>query len=152
MKINKKILIPVFATAMGLSAIGGISGAVAWYQYNTKVTGSWMGVSTADGGVLQTGARTRRLDHRCGDEWRPHPLPGGADDGLFVRHRRGAAGVGDRRRFRQSARHRRQHLLRHDPRHRGGHLLRAVAVRLLPADPGIRDRALPAARGVGIAI
>jgi hypothetical protein len=53
MKINKKVLIPLFATAMGLSAIGGISGSVAWYQYNTKVSGSWMGVSTADGGVLQ---------------------------------------------------------------------------------------------------
>jgi hypothetical protein len=53
MKINKKVLIPLFATAMGLSAIGGISGSVAWYQYNTKVSGSWVGVSTADGGVLQ---------------------------------------------------------------------------------------------------
>lgn len=53
MKINKKVLIPVFATAMGLSVIGGVSGAVAWYQYNTKVSSSWIGVSTADGGVLQ---------------------------------------------------------------------------------------------------
>ena len=53
MKINKKVLIPVFATAMGLSVVGGISGAVAWYQYNTKVSASWMGVTTADGGVLQ---------------------------------------------------------------------------------------------------
>ena len=53
MKINKKVLIPVFATAMGLSVIGGISGAVAWYQYNTKVTASFMGVTSADGGVLQ---------------------------------------------------------------------------------------------------
>ena len=53
MKINKKVLIPVFATAMGLSVIGGVSGAVAWYQYNTKVQASFMGVTTADGGVLQ---------------------------------------------------------------------------------------------------
>ena len=53
MKISKKVLIPVFATAMGLSVIGGISGAVAWYQYNTKVTASFMGVTSADGGVLQ---------------------------------------------------------------------------------------------------
>ena len=52
MKINKKILIPVFATAMGLSAIGGISGAVAWYQYNTKAEASWVGASVADGGSL----------------------------------------------------------------------------------------------------
>lgn len=53
MKINKKLLIPVFATAMGLSVLGGISGAVAWYQYNTKVSASYMGITTADGGVLQ---------------------------------------------------------------------------------------------------
>ena len=53
MKISKKVLIPVFATAMGLSVIGGVSGAVAWYQYNTKVSTSWIGVTTADGGVLQ---------------------------------------------------------------------------------------------------
>lgn len=53
MKINKKVLIPLFATAMGLSAIGGISGSVAWYQYNTKVTSSWIGASMGDGGVLQ---------------------------------------------------------------------------------------------------
>ena len=52
MKINKKILIPVFATAMGLSVIGGVSGAVAWYQYNTKVEASWVGASVADGGTL----------------------------------------------------------------------------------------------------
>ena len=53
MKISKKVLIPVFATAMGLSVIGGVSGAVAWYQYNTKVSTSWIGVTSADGGVLQ---------------------------------------------------------------------------------------------------
>ena len=53
MKISKKVLIPVFATAMGLSVIGGVSGAVAWYQYNTKVSTSWVGVTSADGGVLQ---------------------------------------------------------------------------------------------------
>lgn len=55
MKINKKLLIPVFATAMGLSALGGIGGAVAWYQYNSKVTASYVGTSVADTGVLQIG-------------------------------------------------------------------------------------------------
>ena len=53
MKINKKILIPVFASAMGLSVIGGVGGAVAWYQYNSKVTTSFIGTSVADTGVLQ---------------------------------------------------------------------------------------------------
>ena len=55
MKINKKILIPVFATAMGLSVIGGITGAVAWYQYNSRVTASFVGTSVADTGVLEIG-------------------------------------------------------------------------------------------------
>lgn len=55
MKINKKVLIPVFATAMGLSVIGGVGGAVAWYQYNSKVTTSFIGTSVADTGVLQIG-------------------------------------------------------------------------------------------------
>ena len=55
MKINKKILIPVFATAMGLSVMGGIGGAVAWYQYNSKVSTSFIGTSVADTGVLQIG-------------------------------------------------------------------------------------------------
>ena len=55
MKLNKKVLIPVFATAMGLSVIGGITGAVAWYQYNSRVTTSFAGASVADTGVLQIG-------------------------------------------------------------------------------------------------
>ena len=64
MKINKKVLIPVFATAMGLSVIGGVGGAVAWYQYNSKVTTSYIGTSVADTGVLQIG-------HKVGNniEW-----------------------------------------------------------------------------------
>lgn len=53
MKINKKVLIPAFATALGLSVIGGVSGAVAWYQYNSKVTANFIGVSVEDKGVLQ---------------------------------------------------------------------------------------------------
>lgn len=55
MKINKKVLIPICATAMGLSTIGGIAGAVAWYQYNSKVTASFVGASVADTGILQIG-------------------------------------------------------------------------------------------------
>ena len=57
MKFNRKLLIPVFATAMGLSLIGGIGGTVAWYQYNSKVTASYVGASVADTGVLQIGVK-----------------------------------------------------------------------------------------------
>lgn len=55
MKLNKKVFIPVLSTALGLSVIGGITGAVAWYQYNSKVNTSFVGASVADTGVLQLG-------------------------------------------------------------------------------------------------
>lgn len=53
--MNKKIIIPLFSTIAGLSLIGGTSGAVAWYQYNTRVTTSFVGTSVADSGILQIG-------------------------------------------------------------------------------------------------
>ena len=66
MKISKKVLIPVFASAMGLAVIGGVSGSVAWYQYNSKVTTNFVGVSVEDKGVLQISedgsAWTRSID------------------------------------------------------------------------------------------
>ena len=62
MKINKKVLIPLFATAMGLSVVGGISGAVAWYQYNSRVSASFAGASVADTGVLQIGHLEKVFD------------------------------------------------------------------------------------------
>lgn len=77
MKINKKLLIPVFASAMGLSVIGGISGAVAWYQYNTKVSASYVGVTTADGGVLQIskdGSNWDRDVYFADDNAKLHPV------------------------------------------------------------------------------
>ena len=77
MKINKKLLVPVFATAMGLSVMGGIGGAVAWYQYNTKVSASYMGVTTADGGVLQVSSDDSHWDRDLyfgGEESKLHPV------------------------------------------------------------------------------
>ena len=53
MKMNKKIIIPLFATAIGLSLVGGATGAVAWYQFNSRVTASFVGSSVADTGILQ---------------------------------------------------------------------------------------------------
>lgn len=55
MKLNKKIAVPILSTAMGLSLIGGVGGAVAWYQYNSRVTASFVGSSVADSTVLQIG-------------------------------------------------------------------------------------------------
>lgn len=53
MKINKRIAIPLLSTVLGLAVIGGTSGAVAWYQYNTRANASFVGSSVADSGVLQ---------------------------------------------------------------------------------------------------
>ena len=53
MKMNKKVIIPLFATAIGLSLVGGTTGAVAWYQFNSRVTASFVGSSVADSGILQ---------------------------------------------------------------------------------------------------
>lgn len=55
--MNKKILIPAFATAMGLALIGGVGGSVAWYQYNTKVSASYVGASVAESGLLEIGTK-----------------------------------------------------------------------------------------------
>lgn len=62
MKLNKKIFIPVLSTAMGLSIIGGLTGAIAWYQYNSKVNTSFVGTSVADTGVLQLGHMEGMVD------------------------------------------------------------------------------------------
>lgn len=46
MKTNKKhIIIPALMMAVGLGLVGSISGTVAWYQYSTRVTTSYVGAS-----------------------------------------------------------------------------------------------------------
>lgn len=46
MKTNKKnIIIPALMMAVGLGLVGSISGTVAWYQYSTRVTTSYIGAS-----------------------------------------------------------------------------------------------------------
>lgn len=64
MKFNKKIAVPVLSTVMSLSLIGGVSGAVAWYQYNSRVSASFVGSSVANTSVLQIGT-----DGQNGIEW-----------------------------------------------------------------------------------
>ena len=55
MKLNKKIAVPFLSTVVGLSLIGGVGGAVAWYQYNSRVTASYIGTAVANSGILQIG-------------------------------------------------------------------------------------------------
>ena len=53
MKFNKKIVVTTLSTVMGLSIVGAISGTVAWYQYSTRATTSFVATSVANTGVLQ---------------------------------------------------------------------------------------------------
>lgn len=55
MKTSKKIIIPFFSTIVGLSLAAGVGGAFAWYQYNSRVSASFIGTSVADTGTLQIG-------------------------------------------------------------------------------------------------
>ena len=88
MKISKKVLIPVFATAMGLAVIGGVSGSVAWYQYNNKVTANFVGVSVTDKGVLQisesaSGSYVRSVDKTTDPKLKLKPVTfGDTADGV----------------------------------------------------------------------
>ncbi|MCR4911900.1 MAG: hypothetical protein K5925_05185 [Bacilli bacterium] len=56
MKISKKIIISSLSTALGVSLVGAISGTVAWYQYNTAVRTSLIGMNVAETGVLDISA------------------------------------------------------------------------------------------------
>ena len=55
MKMNKKLIVPFLSTVVGISMAAGIGGAVAWYQYNSQVTASFVGSSVADSTLLQIG-------------------------------------------------------------------------------------------------
>ena len=46
MKINKKnVIIPSLLTTISAALVGSIAGTVAWYQYNTRVSASYKGVT-----------------------------------------------------------------------------------------------------------
>lgn len=52
MKFNKKLIVASLSTALGLGIVGSITGTVAWYSYNTRVTTSIIGVSTGNSGSV----------------------------------------------------------------------------------------------------
>ena len=45
--ISKKLIISALSTGMGVSLVGAITGTVAWYQYSTRSTVSFVGTSLA---------------------------------------------------------------------------------------------------------
>ncbi len=58
MKTNKaKIIVPTLALAMAAALVGSISGTVAWYQYSTRATAAFVGV---------TAGTTRNLEAKVG--------------------------------------------------------------------------------------
>lgn len=62
-KTNKKVVIPALMTVISIGLIGSVSGTVAWYQYNTRVSASYYGASA--------GSVTENLKLRVGDgEWK----------------------------------------------------------------------------------
>ena len=52
-KVSKKLIVSSLASVMAVSLVGAVTGTVAWYQYNTRVTTSLIGLNVAETGVLQ---------------------------------------------------------------------------------------------------
>ena len=53
MKINKKIVVSSLSTVMAVSLVAGITGTIAWYQFNTRVSTTLIGTNVGRNGVLQ---------------------------------------------------------------------------------------------------
>ena len=53
MKISKKIIVSALSTTMALGFVAALTGTVAWYQFNTRVSTTLIGTNVADTGVLQ---------------------------------------------------------------------------------------------------
>lgn len=53
MKFSKKLIVSSLASVMAVSLVGAITGTVAWYQYNTRVTTSLIGFNAAETGILE---------------------------------------------------------------------------------------------------
>ena len=56
MNFSKKLIVSSLASVMAVSLVGAITGTVAWYQYNTRVTTSLIGMNVAETGILEISA------------------------------------------------------------------------------------------------
>lgn len=52
-KVSKKLIVSSLASVMAVSLVGAVTGTVAWYQYNTRVTASLIGMNVAETGILE---------------------------------------------------------------------------------------------------
>ena len=53
MKLSKKLIISSLSTTAALSFVAALSGTLAWYQYNTRVSTTIIGTNVAETGSLQ---------------------------------------------------------------------------------------------------
>ncbi|MCR4911899.1 MAG: hypothetical protein K5925_05180 [Bacilli bacterium] len=53
MKISKKLVVSSLSTAAALSFVAALSGTLAWFQYNTRVSTTVIGTGVAETGILQ---------------------------------------------------------------------------------------------------
>ena len=88
-KISKKLIVSTLSTVMGVSLVGAISGTVAWYQYSTRSTVSFVGTSVASSKNLLISFNRDNNDAYANDLTRASsflaPITSGAmlaDDGL----------------------------------------------------------------------
>ncbi len=56
MKISKKLVVSSLSTAAALSFVAALSGTLAWFQYNTRVSTTIIGTGVAETGALQISA------------------------------------------------------------------------------------------------
>ena len=53
MKISKKVVVSALSTTMAVAFVAALTGTVAWYQFNTRVSTTTIGTNVADTGALQ---------------------------------------------------------------------------------------------------
>lgn len=64
-KVSKKLIVSSLASVMAVSLVGAVTGTVAWYQYNTRVTTSLIGMNVAETGVLEISATSATAGYRA---------------------------------------------------------------------------------------
>ena len=62
--MSKKIIVSTLSTVMGVSLVGAITGTVAWYQYSTRSTVSFIGASVGSTQNLQVSLTENDADFK----------------------------------------------------------------------------------------
>ena len=71
MKINKaKMMVATLAIVAGAATVGSISGTVAWFQYNTRVTAAYVGTTASVSRNLQIRLHDDNITAYANPEWK----------------------------------------------------------------------------------